>query len=126
MSTRPRQLMTMRATIVRANGDADGSLTDDWGGELADPDPQVWAEGVPCYAWQPVENVEQLMEASGMFGVVRMIVPAGTDVSEEDVIDEITDRRGNTIFDGPLRVFGISQRNGYVAVMLRVQVAGQV
>ncbi len=118
--------MSMRCVLLRPHGASTVVPTDDWGAQEDDPTPDEVDTSVPCFAWAAKDNAERLGEASALFGVVRMIVPADVVVETGDRVDEITDRLGAVVFSGPLRVVGVARKPRHTAVMLRVQDEGQV
>lgn len=81
---------------------------------------------LPCFAWYQSERGErQNNESYAAIGTIRMIVPAGTDLDEGDVFDAVKDKRGNVLFDGPLRVVSIARRPDHVAVACREVTGGR-
>jgi hypothetical protein len=99
MSTRQR--MTHRATVQRAT-----TVTDAYGL----PGPPTWADHIAalaCYFYEPSgQRGEQIGERNADLYSHRLLAPAGTDVTEEDRIAGIVDRRGETVTDA---VFDIKQ-----------------
>ena len=100
MSTRQR--MRHRAIIER-----NGNLTPDAYGQ---PDVPIWyvhVGGAPCYFWEPsAQRGEIAGERNADIYAHRLLLPLGVDITEEDRVNGVTDRRGQTISDG---VFGITQ-----------------
>jgi len=100
MSTRNR--MMHRALVQR-----DTTATTDAYGQ---PDVPTWTTHIPaqpCYFWEPsAQRGEQRGERNADLYSQRLLVPLGTDITEEDRISGISDRRGRTVSDG---VFGITQ-----------------
>ena len=100
MSTRQR--MTHRATIER-----NGNLVPDAYGQ---PDAPVWyahLTGQACYFWEPTAQRGEITgERNADVYAHRLLLPLAVDVTEEDRVNGVTDRRGQTISDG---VFGITQ-----------------
>ncbi len=112
-----RGSMTMRATIQR-NAETG---TDDWGQDKKaqrSPFPTI-----PCRAWSKsrVEAVDVGKRA--VVEDLRAIVPFDADVQRDDRLT-IVDRRGATIFDGPVAVLTKTRRGatssspGHVELML--------
>lgn len=100
MST--RSWMVHRATIER-----NGNLAPDAYGQ---PDAPAWYPHLTqqaCYFWQPsTQWGEQMGERNADIYAHRMIVPKGTDVTEEDRVNGVADRKGSEITAG---VFDIKQ-----------------
>ena len=100
MSTRQR--MVHRTTIER-----NGNLAPDAYGQ---PDAPAWyphITGQSCYFWEPSsQRGEQMNERNADIYSHRLLLPLGTDITEEDRINGVTDRHGATISDG---VFDIKQ-----------------
>lgn len=109
--------MTMRLYTTRQTSIGD----DEYGGPLpASPRPLLDAE--PCYAWAPTDIAHVMDDVKlGVIGALRIVVALGTDIVHGDVVAEIADRRGVTLFDGPLRVTAVTRRAGHLAVMVRAQ-----
>ncbi len=116
VGSQARQSMTMRAYVQTSVS----AGTDDWGHELADELPDV-LPALACAAWQPTD-VREVFDGDkqGVFGAVRLIVPADSTLREGDVIVSVTDRLERVLFDGPMRVTAVSRQAGALAVVARV------
>ena len=80
--------------------------TDDWG----QPTAPTWATHLDeqaCWAWSEFETVSQTPEKTVSLPVMRMMLPLGTDVNEDDMILDVRDRRNALLFRGPFAVDGI-------------------
>lgn len=78
---------------------------DAWNMPLA-PDYQPHAE-VPCFGWVPKAGVDIVDGKKDVIRQdVRMMFALGVDLRAGDQIAKITDRRGNVLHRGPLRVEG--------------------
>ena len=100
-----RQRMTSRCTVERNQA----TTVDGYN----NPSEPVWAPhltNLACYYWEPTATARYIGEQTGPRNadlyVPKLLLPAGTDVTEEDRINGITDRRGQTI---SARVFNITQ-----------------
>jgi len=97
-----RQRMVHRATIER-----DGNLVADAYGQ---PDAPVWyahVTGQACYFWEPsAQRGEIAGERNADIYAHRLLLPLAVDVTEEDRVNGVTDRRGQTI---TAAVFNITQ-----------------
>lgn len=101
-----RQRMTHRCTIERDQSAASGAGANPLNAPHA-ADWRVHLQDVACYYWEPSA---QRGEIAGVRNADvyahRLLVARDLDVTEEDRINGITDRRGATVVD---RVFGITQ-----------------
>ena len=111
-----RQMMRYRARVVRPQDIG----RDEWGGEIPDAQPNPHLDAMPCYAWAPTD-ARHVLDGSddGVFGALRLAVPLGTDLSEMDLVEEISTRQGDVVFEGPMRVTAVTRRAGHLAVMVR-------
>lgn len=117
-----RMMMTHRARVLRG----DDTPTDDWGGPEPDDTPTEQYAALACYAWSPTDAREVLDEdAAGVFGAVRIAMPADCGVTERDTISSIVDRLERTVFAGPLSITAVTPMSGHLAVMARVQRGGR-
>jgi hypothetical protein len=93
---------------------------DAWGGEIIDSDNAGTTIEAHCYAWHPTD-VRQVLDGDkdGVFGAVRLIVPASCSIDETCIVEEVVDRVDRVLFQGPMRVTAATRRSGYIAVMLR-------
>ena len=100
MST--RAWMVHRTTIER-----NGNLAPDAYGQ---PDAPTWYPHLvqqACYFWEPSsQRGEQMGERNADIYSHRMVLPKGTDITEEDRVNGIADRKGTVITAG---VFDIKQ-----------------
>ena len=107
-----RSRMTMRATVQRNGASADG---------YGSKGPPAWADlgdPVPCYAWHGTSR--RSFGVPIEIGIVRgsMFVPLGTDITKNDRISTIKDRRGTEIF-GRMDIDGVETRRAHLEVRLR-------
>jgi hypothetical protein len=80
---------------------------------------------VPCFAWVPKAGVD-IVDGKKVATQqdVRMMFALGIDLRADDQVAKVTDRRGKTLFTGPLRVEGrIDFKHNHQEVAL-VRVAG--
>lgn len=97
MSARSR--MTQRALIQRATS----AGTDDYGNPL----PPSWATHIaslPIWLYASTEREAVTEETTAVVADLRAMVPLDADVTEQDRIAGITDRRGNVIEPATLGV----------------------
>lgn len=110
-----RSAMTHRATIQRDMQ----SSTD----EYNQPGRPQWEDHLvahPCRAWFRSGREIQDGQKIASVNELSVIVPKGTDVTPGDRLDEVADRRGNVIFQGPVRIESIGQRRDHIALTLQV------
>lgn len=107
-----RQRMTMRTTIERDQATADPY------GSPGPPDWQTLESDVPCYVW--AEAARKMISDTQTVTLDHpgAIVPLGTDITEEDRLASITDRRGTQLF--PLfYVDAVMRRKDHLELRLR-------
>lgn len=109
-----RTAMVHRCDIQR---DA-GRLSEDKWGDQADPQ---WADhltDVHCYYWygqqQTVIDGSRTLEVAGMF----LVLPHDTDLTADDRIEAVLDRRGRTVKSGPLRIDSLGSRSEHMIAKL--------
>lgn len=92
--------LTMRATVERNQATAN----DSWGGDVA-PDFQPIGT-LNCFVWsrQSRENLDG--EKTTMVEDMRAMFALKADINENDEIASVTDRQGNVLIPGRLRVEG--------------------
>lgn len=116
-----RDAMRQRTTIERlAAPPAPPGEQDEWGGQPT-PSAATWnvlAAGVPVWSWSTLER-EVLGEKAAVVEDLRAIVPRGTDVTERDRLNGITDRRGNVVRPGPLMIEAVVNRRDHLELVLR-------
>lgn len=110
-----RASMTSRCVIER--NARRGTGTDPYGN---DPEPlwEALSVGTPCRYW--FDGVRTVMDGDKATEVTtrKMTVPSGTDVTEDDRIRSVTDRLGNTLADGPMRIDGVGHRRGHIVLTM--------
>ena len=110
-----RGQMRMRATVERATAtpDGGGGKTLAWSTHLA---------SLPCWAWFDArrEGAGELTQGDKITVLEdrKMIVPLGTDVTERDRIAAVKDRRGATLFAGPMRIESVGRRDDHLELFL--------
>lgn len=108
-----RQRMTMRATIER-----DQQAAEDPWGHPENPDWQTHLDRLPCSMWVHVEtdvtddNMQAVVEDR------RAIFPLDTDLTPTDRIAQVADRRGQVLFDGPMRIRTVVRRADHLEVLV--------
>lgn len=92
-----RLALTQRCTIERDVAGADA-----WSGK-GEPEWTPIATDLPCRAW--TDAGREAVSAERTVAVIdrRVIVPAGTDVTEHDRIASVTER-GTEVFEGPMDI----------------------
>lgn len=110
--------MSARGTMVhRAIIERQGSDTDRWG----NPAPPSWSlhlHDLPCRAW--FGSGREVID-SGKTAVIqdrRMVIPRDTDVKEGDRVLKVTNRKGDEVFDGPMRIEAVGRRQDHKALSL--------
>lgn len=107
--------MRHRCTIERKTSPG----PDGWGG----PKAGEWAEhltGLPCNAWSEAAREPVDDDRTAAFEDRRLSVPLGTDVTEEDRVLVVTDRRGRTVMGGPMGIEGILTTGDHLELIVQV------
>lgn len=105
--------MVHRCTVERATAG-----TDAWG----NPAIPAWAThlpALPCRAWY---SAGREVTDAGKTAVVedrRMIVPRDTDVREDDRVAAVTNRKGEMLFPGPMRIESVGRRRDHLDLHLQ-------
>ena len=111
-----RQRMTHRAIIER-----NGNLAPDAYGQ---PDVPIWYPHVsaqPCYFWEPTgQRGEIVGERNADVYAHRLLLPLLVDVTEEDRINGITDRRGQTITAAVFNITQVVRKPDHLLLVLEV------
>lgn len=95
-----------------------GATTDNWG----DSTGPGWAphlSDVPCRAWttggsEPVDDNRTVVIEDR-----RISMSIGTDITEKDQVQSVTDLAGNIIFDGPMTVEAILRHTDHLEVLVK-------
>lgn len=106
--------MTMRAELLRRQS---GGAKDGYGHRAAADYDDLAT--VPCYAWVGAAKVAAPDLKIAVVEDRRMIVPLDTDVTTDDRVKRVTDRRGNVIFSGVSAVDTIIRRPDHLEIALR-------
>lgn len=93
--------LTHRARVERNTA----SGTDSWGGPV-DPVFTVLHNALPCFVYS--QSSRELVDGAktAMIEDLRFMIALGADIAEGDEITSVTDRLGNTIITGRLKVEG--------------------
>lgn len=117
-----RNAMVHRCTIQR-NASDDTGLRDEWGGD----EPAAWSDGtvanVSCF-YTYEDSTTTMDGEKNVFTTRRMLLlPFGTDVTQDDRVSDITDRRGRVLADGPMRIdqLGVHGTDHLVAQLVRIK-----
>lgn len=73
---------------------------------------------VQCWAWSTTRREQIGTEKNAVLEDLRMIVPLNTDITENDRIASIKDRRDRVKFGGPLRIEAVVRRVTHLEVVL--------
>lgn len=110
-----RSSMRHRCTIQR---DANhGGGTDPYGGDAA----ASWAAlhtSLACRYWFSAARTVIDGKLQTEIKTRMMLVPTGTDVTEDDRVLSVTDRLGNEIADGPMRIDSVGRREGHIVLTM--------
>lgn len=109
-------MMTMRCVIER-----DTTAGTNSAGYEQTPTWTTLASGVPCRMWddERTSRSDQDGRVRTFYSDRKVILALDTDVTDEDRIGDVTDRRGNTLFTGPARVDEIRRRHDHIELRLR-------
>lgn len=110
-----RNSMTHRCDIQRNS--SLGGNTDPWGNDAAD-DWGPHLTDVSCRFWfrdaQTIYDGQKQVELTTRM----LILPLETDVTEDDRVLNVRDRRDRELADGPMRIDSIGNRDGYIVLVL--------
>ena len=113
-----RAQMTQRATVVRnQNAGLDGynhPVTPTWA--TLYPNTQ-YPIGLPCWYYQPRGLRIISDERTAARTPFNIMVPLGTDITDQDQVTQIADRQGNIIF-GKCQVMLVTPMRRYLDVQL--------
>lgn len=107
-----RLALRQRCTIER-----DMAVTDDAWGQPGTPDWQVHLTDVPCRAWADAGREQTDEQRIAVVVDRRVIVPAGTDVTERDRLASVTER-GSEFFDGPMAIEAVLRRRDHLELVV--------
>ena len=108
-----RARMTMRATVQRDS--ATGS--DGWG----QPNAVSWAAHLPSLAcWYWTKDEREVIDGvkTAILANHTMMVPLGTDITEDDRVTAIKDRLAGNLISNAMRVHAVFRRRTYLHVAL--------
>jgi hypothetical protein len=109
-----RQWMVQRTNIER-----NGNLAPDAYGQ---PDAPTWYPHLvqqSCYFWEPSsQRGEQMGERNADIYSHRMVVPKGTDITEEDRVNGVADRTGTVITTGVFDIKQIVRKPNHLLLVL--------
>jgi len=100
-----RARMTMRADIERNTAEA----VDGWNNPVA-PVFTPHLSALPCYVWGRQNRAVVDGSKTAMIEDLRGLFPLGADLRQGDEIARVTDRRGETLIAGRLRIETPPQR----------------
>ncbi len=111
--SRARTIMIMRAEVER---DSTGS-TDPYGHpETANFETLAT---IPCRVYSKTRREINDDRKFVLIEEIRCMMPVGTDVTELDRINRVTDRLGVEIFAGPLRIDTIRRKQTFITMVLK-------
>ena len=109
-----RSQMAHRCTLERdaAHGTPDGY------GLPGDPNWQPLTVALPCWLWSTAERELIGGQKSEVIEDLRMLVPMGTDVTERDRVNGVTDRLGNWIRRGAMGITAVMAKHDHLELVL--------
>ena len=117
-------LVSSRVSLIHScTIQRDGSIgtPNEWG-TPSTPDWEDHLTGQPCYAWVSTGREQMDSSTAAVVETLQMIVPLGTDVTEEDRVGDIT-YRGDTIIPGPTGIRSVIHRKDHIVLVL-VRISG--
>ncbi len=104
--------------IMRCNLQADGATaSDDWN----NPVEPAWATSVadvPCWAYLKTRKVIGDDGKTALIQDLRLMVPLDTAVTEDNRIDNIVDRLGTVLFEGPYSISSVERHVTHLQLIL--------
>lgn len=116
MSSAVRSRMTHRALVERDNA----ASPDAYGGK-GPPEWETHIAALPCFFYLgQTSQSEELEQPRGIVvhQELRMIFPSGSDVTERDRINGISDRQGGAIKSGYLNIASITPHHNHLEARL--------
>ena len=113
VGSRARTMMRMRADIERDTATG----TDDWGHDVA----PTWSShitGLACWVHSRQRREAVDTEKIALVEDLRMMFDKDADVTAEDRIAQITDRRGTVLYSGKIRIKAIQYKHDHAEAML--------
>jgi hypothetical protein len=90
---------------------------DGWGNPLP-PSWESHLEDQPCFSWPASQRaVSHEGTLTAVLIEVKLLLPLGTDVTEGDRIDAISDR-GEPLYGGPLSIHAVLPRRDHIELIL--------
>lgn len=110
-----RNVMTHRTTIRRDTTHG-GAGEDPYGGDGVPTWTTTTTGDVSCRFWH--ESTRTVMDGNEATEVEvrKVMLPVGTDVTEDDQLGDVRDRRGRLIAQGPMRIDGLGRRLDHIIV----------
>ncbi len=110
-----RLSMTNRVDVQR---DANYSGSADTWGNDSPANWQAHLTSLPCRFW--FDGVQTVVDGIKSTEVTtrKLIVPAGTDITEDDRIVSVKNRLGVELADGPMRIDSVGHRSGHIVLTL--------
>jgi hypothetical protein len=105
-----RVSMTHVCSTLRNQG-----VVDEWGGSSTNF--VEYLADVACRAWTSAAREPVDVDRTVTVEDLRMAVPTGTDITENDLVGDITER-GATIFPGPMTVEAVLHYSTHLEVVL--------
>ena len=108
-----RSRMTQRALVERQTAGA----VDDSG----NPSPGTWATHIAalaCWLYGSTEREAVTEETTAVVTDLRLLVPLRADITEQDRIRQIVDRRGTVIEPGVLGIETVLRKRGHLQLTL--------
>lgn len=107
--------MRHRCTTLR---NVDSGTPDAWG-DPGGPDWQPRLTGQACHAWFASGHRRIAAGDNVVLSDLRVLVPLGIDVTTNDRLGDITDRRGTVIVPGPLLIDVIATRADHQVLFVK-------
>ena len=105
--------LTHRATVER---DANADVVTD--GVQQSPSWSDHLTGLPCRAWTSAGREQLDPTTSVVVEDMRCIVQLGTDITEQDRLNGVTDEYGNSVIDGIVGVRAVIHRKDHLELIL--------
>lgn len=113
MVTAVRQRMTHRALVER-----DGNTTPDGYGDAGVPSWATHIAALPCWLYIGPGAETARQRGTVVFEGPRLLVPVGTDITERDRINGVTDRAGAPVYDGILNILSVVPAHDHLELIV--------
>lgn len=115
--TRHYRVVAMLNHLATVERDANAGTLNAVGAQ-ASPDWQPHLTNLLCHAWTNAGREQLDATTSVVVEDMRAIVELGTDITEQDRLNGVTDAEGNTVISGPVGIRAVIARSDHLELIL--------